>query len=82
MVSCARATRGRNKLPSLDTRSGRPSSLPSRETREELWTVQREKTPGTFFCAPRSREIRLGLRCETRLVGLVCLVDRTGKPTR
>ena len=30
MVSCARATRGLGR-PSLDTRSGRPSSSPSRE---------------------------------------------------
>ena len=29
-------------------RSGRLSSPPSRETREEPWTVRREKTPGTF----------------------------------
>ena len=30
MLSCARATRGLRR-PSLDTRSGRPSSPPSRE---------------------------------------------------
>jgi len=34
MVSCARATRGLGR-PSLDTRSGRPSSPPSREEVEE-----------------------------------------------
>jgi len=34
MVSCARATRGLRR-PSLDTRSGRPSSPPSREKVEE-----------------------------------------------
>jgi len=34
MVSCARATRGLRR-PSLDTRSGRPSSPPSREKMEE-----------------------------------------------
>jgi len=34
MLSFARATRGLRR-PSLDTRSGRPSSLPSREKVEE-----------------------------------------------
>ena len=37
MVSCARATRGLGR-PSLDTRSGRPSSPPSRG-REERWSL-------------------------------------------
>jgi hypothetical protein len=37
MVSCARATRGLRR-PSLDTRSGRPSSPPSMERIEERCT--------------------------------------------
>jgi hypothetical protein len=36
LISCARATRGRG-LPSLDTRSGRPSSRPSREKVGRSW---------------------------------------------
>ena len=47
MLSCARATRGRGS-PSLDTRSGKPSSPPSREKIEERRSLRREKTPGTF----------------------------------
>src|SRR6267143_2613883 len=39
MVSCARATRGLRR-PSLDTRSGRPSSPPSREKIEERWSLE------------------------------------------
>jgi len=38
MLSCARATRGLRR-PSLDTRSGRPSSPPSREKVEERWSL-------------------------------------------
>ena len=38
MLSCARATRGLG-WPSLDTRSGRPSSPPSKEKMEERWSV-------------------------------------------
>jgi hypothetical protein len=38
MVSCARATRGLGR-PSLDTRSGRPSSPPSREQVEVRWSL-------------------------------------------
>ena len=37
MISCARATRGLRR-PSLDTRSGRPSSPPSKEKMEEQWS--------------------------------------------
>ena len=35
MIFCAQATRGR-RLPSLDTRNGRPSSPPSSEKIETL----------------------------------------------
>jgi hypothetical protein len=38
MLSCARATRGLRR-PSLDTRSGRSSSPPSREKVEERWSL-------------------------------------------
>jgi hypothetical protein len=48
MVSCARATRGLRR-PSLDTRSGSPSSPPSREKIEERWSLRREKTPEPFY---------------------------------
>ena len=36
--SCAHATRGLGR-PSVDTRSGRPSSPPSREKIEERWSL-------------------------------------------
>jgi hypothetical protein len=34
---------------SLDTRSGSPSSPPSREKIEERWSLRREKTPEPFY---------------------------------
>ena len=49
MLSCARATRGLRR-PSLDTRSGRPSSPPSMEMMEEQWSLD-ARSEGRFACS-------------------------------
>jgi hypothetical protein len=51
MIFYARATRGLRR-PSLDTRSGRPSSPPSREKTEERWAVRRKRLPSLVFSFP------------------------------
>ncbi len=70
MVSCARATRALRRA-SLDARSRRPSSLPSRENIEERACPMREegRRPGVLL-ARATRPVRLS----GWLVYLVCLV--------
>ncbi len=57
MVSCARATRGL-RMPSLNTRSGKPSGPPSWENIEKRWSFYARNRGATRL--PLERKQGLG----------------------
>ena len=75
MLSCARATRGLRR-PSLDTRSGRPSSPPSRERLEDQWSFDARIRGSTGLpCIERPERAWNG-----HMIGLVDMKRKPGEP--